>query len=238
MKKLTAIISCFLICLLFVGCSSSEATCDNSALETVLARDWFAYASFGNSPVDNMYADELYAPSLEGKKPETGAYFTLRLPNETYLNDSIVRTHSSDLSKKITREGKIVSQYGIMNSGISTFSTDIVAMIDAQKDYISSKITKFDVEIQSKWSNTIEVDKNAENQVFYAAYLPVIFTYYSNVDVKAIVSVVFVPIKTVVTTYDVENDVRKYNNDFVTSTQDMLITWKSSSNVIISDSAK
>lgn len=239
MKKITTIISCLLICLLFVGCSNSKVTLDNTALSTELARDWFLKDKWNEAnPVGEMYGEELYAPSLEGKKPETGAYFTLRLPKDEYFNDNIIRTHISNLSKEHTREGSVKVQYGIMNAGIASFASDIVAIVDSQKDVISSKITKFDADIQSEWYAKIDVKKNEDNQVIYAAYLPVIFTYYSNVDVQAIISVVFVPVKTVVATYEVESDVKKYSNDFVTSTLDMVIDWKFSSNVIISNSAK
>ncbi len=242
MKKLTAIISCVLICILFASCSGSEAGCDSSALDTQLAKEWFLKDSFNTSekdgPVAQMYSDELYIPSLEGQKPESGSYFTLRLPKEEYLNDDIIRTHSTDLTKGLVREGKINSRYGVMHSGITSCASDILSILETKKEYISSKITGFEAEIQSEWSASIDVDAKAANQVLYVAYLPVIFTYYSDPNTMSVVSVIFVPVKTIVAKYEIENGERKYNDDFVTNTQNKLVTWKSSGAVIQSDSAR
>ena len=85
---------------------------------------------------------------------------------------------------------------------------------------------------------SIDVEAKATNHVLYVAYLPVIFTYYSDPNTMSVVSVIFVPVKTIVAKYETENGERKYNDDFVTNTQNKLGTWKSSGAVIQSDSAR
>lgn len=228
MKKRFLLATCAISIFAVTSCSSNddETTVDNTDLYTDIAKEWALKNGYeGDSAnVDLVYGDDI----INNKNEVNGAHITLSLPSSDSY-DELVRTHQVNLSKNDTRSGEVSTTYGVMNSTILTYKSNIENAISNKANEISSKISIFEAEVQTSYSKTYEIDEKKEGQVVYSAYIPALFKYYSDTITLSIVSFVFIPVKTVVG-YDNELG----TNSFVNTTVSKLIYWTvDSSNVIV-----
>ncbi len=228
MKKRFLLVAGLFTLFAVTSCSSKddEKTVDNEDLYTDIAKEWTLKDGYeGDSAnVDLIYGNDI----INTENEVSGAHITLSLPlADSY--DELIRTHQVNLSKNDTRSGKISTTYGVMNSTILTYKSNIANAISTHKDEISSKISIFDAEVQEEFSKTYNVDEKKEGQVVYSAYIPALFKYYSDTTTLSLLSFVFIPVKTIVG-YDNELS----SNSFANSTIGKVIYWNvDSSNVIV-----
>lgn len=237
MKKILTLAAGALLVVCMASCSNKNNTSgvDNTALKTTLAKEWALKDGYNDDGSPNV--DKVYGADIINKNNEevTGAHFTLRLPSaESY--DSMVRTHLVELSKAQTATGHISSNYGVMSSAILSFKTQISAAItDEVKTSITSKISSFEAVVQENYSSSLDVKEKEENQAFYAAYIPALFSYYSGKEDSTLqlLSFVFIPVKSEILTATVSGDTKTYSSDFYNKTKELQYNWTTSGSVIV-----
>lgn len=236
MKKALALATGALLIVGMASCSSeTKNEIDNSALKTTLAHEWALNGGYdGETPnVDLVYGADIINTNNE---EVTGAHFTLKLPKaDSY--DSMVRTHLVELTKSQTTTGKVYSNYGVMNSAISSFRTQITSALskDEVKNSITQKISLFTAEVQETYSVALEVEAKSENKAVYAAYIPALFSYYTGKEdnTLSIVSFILIPVKSEILTATVSGDTKSYSSDFYNATKNIQYDWTTSNSVIV-----
>lgn len=237
MKKLLTLTAGALLVAGLASCSSknNKTGVDNSALKTTLAKEWALKDGY-NDETPNV--DLVYGSDIINKDNEavTGAHFTLRLPKaDSY--DSMVRTHLVELTKSQTATGSVSSNYGVMNSAILSFKSQISSAIAREEvsTSISNKISLFTADVQESYSNSLNVSEKTENQAVYIAYIPALFSYYSGKDdnTLSIISFVLIPVKSEVLTATVSGDTKTYSSDFYNKTKELQYNWTTSGSVIV-----